>query len=101
MRILTVLLSLAAFLFAAACTPTSNTTDSNVIEATGTVQYIEVEGGFYGLVADDGTKYDPSGLPDGFQEDGLRVAFSAEPRENVLTSRMWGQVVRLIEIERL
>ncbi|MEX2400540.1 MAG: hypothetical protein WD423_07185 [Rhodothermales bacterium] len=72
-----------------------------MIEATGTVQYVDVEGGFYGLVADDGSKYDPSGLPDDFQEDGLRVAFTAEPRENVLTSRMWGQVVRLIEIERL
>lgn len=85
----------------AACATGNDTTEENVIETTGTVQYVDLEGGFYGLVADDGTRYDPSGLPDEFQEDGLRVEFQAEPREGVVTTRMWGQIVRLIEIERL
>lgn len=88
-------------LIASACTPGNNTTDENVIEATGTVQYIDLEGGFYGLVSDDGARYDPSGLPEAFQEDGLRVEFRVEPREGMLTTRMWGQVVRVIEIESL
>ena len=101
---------LILFLFTAlglaACAPGNNATEDDdgpadgVIETTGTVQYVEVEGGFYGIVAEDGTRYDPSGLPDEFQEDGLRVRFRAEIRENVLTTRMWGQVIRLLEIER-
>jgi hypothetical protein len=99
MRILGLLT--AVVLMAAACTPGNNTSRNGIIEGTGTVQYVELEGGFYGLVADDGTRYDPSGLPEAFQEDGLRVSFQVEPREGVLTTRMWGQVVSLIEIERL
>lgn len=91
----------AVVLIASACTPGNNATSDNVIEATGTVQYIDLEGGFFGLVADDGSRYDPAGLPEAFQEDGLRVEFRAEPREGVMTTRMWGQIVRVIEIERL
>lgn len=100
MRMLMILL-LAAGMAASACTSGNNATNEDVIETTGTVQYVDLEGGFYGLVAEDGTRYDPSGLPEEFQEDGLPVRFRAEPRENVLTTRMWGEVVRLIEIERL
>lgn len=80
---------------------TDNTMNSDAIEATGTVVYVDLEGGFYGLMAEDGARYDPSGLPEAYQQDGLRVSFTVEPRENVLTSRMWGRVVRLVEIERL
>lgn len=99
MRILGLLT--AVVLVAAACTSGNNTSRNGMIEGTGTVQYVDLEGGFYGLVADDGTRYDPSVLPEAFQEDGLRVSFRLEPREDVLTTRMWGQVVRLVEIERL
>lgn len=100
MRFLLVFLMVVG-LAAPACTSGNNTTDENVIVTTGTVQYVDLEGGFYGLVADDGTRYDPSGLPEEFEEDGLRVEFRVEPREGVLTTRMWGQVVDLKEIERL
>lgn len=103
MRLLFVMLIAAAL---AACATGNNSADENasdpdVIEGTGTVQFIDLEGGFYGIVADDGSRYDPSDLPAEFQEDGLRVEFRAERREGVVTMRMWGQVVRLIEIERL
>ena len=96
-----ILLLFAAFFAAAGCTPSNNATDEDVIETTGTVQYVDLEGGFYGIVAEDGTRYDPGGLPEAYQEDGLQVSFRAEPREGVLTTRMWGEVVRILEIERL
>lgn len=98
---LSLILSLMLIALGAGCASGDEATTDRMIETTGTVQYVDLEGGFYGIVAEDGTRYDPSGLPEEFQEDGLRVEFRAEPRENVLTTRMWGEVVRILEIERL
>lgn len=83
------------------CQSTSRTADEDVIQTTGTVQYVQLEGGFYGIVAEDGTKYDPTNLPDEFEEDGLRVRFRAELKEDVLGFHMWGKIVELLEIQRL
>lgn len=104
MRMARVLL-LAAALTAVGCAPGNESSreqsEESVIEAAGTVRYVDLEGGFYGIVADDSTRYDPSGLPEEFQEDGLRVRFRAEPQEDVMTTRMWGRVIHLLDIERL
>ncbi|GIV57848.1 MAG: hypothetical protein D6746_05785 [Bacteroidetes bacterium] len=65
---------------------------------TGTIHYVDLEGGFYGLVADDGTRYLPLNLDASFRKDGLRVRFEAVP-EDVLTLQQWGRPVRLTAIE--
>ena len=70
------------------------------IEATGTVRYIRIEGGFYGIIGDDGGKYLPLNLPKEFKVDGLRVRFTAKVR-NVATIYMWGVPVEILSIERL
>jgi hypothetical protein len=72
--------------------------DPNVIQATGVVQHQDLEGGFFGLVADDGAKYDPGTLPPEFQKDGLRVKFTAR-KTNAMTTRMWGTTVEVQKIE--
>jgi len=72
-----------------------------IVSDTGTIRYIDLEGGFYGIVADDSTRYLPDSLDVRFREDGLRVRFRAERRDDVLTAQMWGQPVRLIDIARL
>ena len=65
---------------------------------TGTIQYIDLEGGFYGIVDDDGDKYDPVNLQDEFQEDGLRVKFSFKILTNTVSTHMWGTLIELTEI---
>ena len=72
--------------------------DPNVIQATGVVQHQDIEGGFFGLVADDGAKYDPGTLPAEFQKDGLRVRFTAR-KTSAMTTRMWGTTVEVEKIE--
>lgn len=67
---------------------------------TGTIQYIDLEGGFFGIVADDGAKYLPINLDEAFQKDGMRVRFEAEPVD-VMTIYQWGTPVRLLSIEAL
>jgi len=68
---------------------------------TGTVRYIDTEGGFYGIVTDDGKKLDPVNLPQEFQKDGLRLRAQVEPLKERVSIRMWGTPVRIIEFQRL
>lgn len=70
------------------------------VPMTGTILHLDIEGGFYGLVADDGTRYLPLDLDEAFQQNGLRVRFEAEPAQ-VLTLQQWGRPVRLTRIEAL
>jgi len=88
-------------LFAISCSNhDAQTADPNVISSTATVRHQDIEGGFYGLVTDDGTKYDPGTLPEAFRKEGLRVKFTAR-RTNALTTRMWGTTVEIDHIEAL
>ena len=68
---------------------------------TGTVRYISLEGGFYGIVTDTGEKYLPLNLPEEYRVDGLRVEFKARIRRDVVTIYMWGIPIEIIEIRRL
>ena len=73
-----------------------------VVNGTGTVESIELEGGFYGIVADDGEHYDPlSSLPQEYAVDGLRVYFSVRICEDCASFHMWGYIVEIISIARL
>ena len=49
------------------------------IDGNGTIHYEDLEGGFYGIMADSGERYLPINLNDTFKIDGLRVKFSAYP----------------------
>lgn len=67
----------------------------------GTVKHQEIEGGFWGIVSDDGSMYHPvEGLPHSFKQDGCRVAAEVEPA-NVMSFAMWGQNVRITSIKRI
>ena len=76
------------------------TTNDGLIHSKGTVKYLSFEGGFYGIVGDDGKNYDPINMPQEFKVDGLRVQFVANIT-NYLSFHMWGYVVKLVSIERL
>lgn len=71
------------------------------VSGMGTITFFDLEGGFYGLVADDGAKYDPMTLDEAFQQDGLRVRFRARLRTGVMTIRQWGKPVEILEMARL
>ncbi|WP_298665634.1 hypothetical protein [uncultured Methanofollis sp.] len=70
------------------------------ITGTGTVTYIDLEGGFYGIVADNGTHYLPLDLDPAFEQDGLKVTFTLEPARDIMTIQQWGTPVKVISIER-
>lgn len=68
------------------------------VSGAGTVQYIDLEGGFYGIVADDGTQYLPLNLPEEFSENNLTVEFDAVIREDVATIQQWGIPIEITAI---
>ncbi|NIQ04784.1 MAG: hypothetical protein GWO20_03335 [Candidatus Korarchaeota archaeon] len=75
-------------------------TSSDVIIDIGTVQYIHLEGGFYGIITDNGTPYLPLNLPPPYKIDGLRIWFKAKPKP-VFTYYMWGRPIEITGITRI
>ena len=75
--------------------------ESEIIYGKGTIKFINLEGGFFGIVGEDGKKFDPIDLNDKFKQDGLRVRFKLKLTSDVLTIRMWGTPVEIVEIEKL
>lgn len=68
---------------------------------TGTITYVDLSGGFWGIEGDDGQKYTPNDqLPDTFHQEGLKVKAELRPA-NGFGIFMWGQQVNVIKIEQL
>lgn len=74
--------------------------DPNIRYGTGKIWYMDVEGGFYGIVSDDGEHYDPINLASEFQVDSLQVSFTVKILDMV-SIHMWGTAVEILEIEML
>jgi hypothetical protein len=67
----------------------------------GTVRYVDLEGGFYGIITATGGKYLPMNLDPEFRVDGLAVEFTARERQDISTTAMWGVPVELTSIRKL
>jgi hypothetical protein len=72
-----------------------------VMQVTGKIAFITIEGGFYGIVGDDGAQFDPLNLPEEFRRDGLAICATLRPVEGVVTFRMWGTIVEIVSIEKI
>jgi len=95
--VMSILLVLSTFLFILLCHEYGVP-----VSGTGTIRYLSFEGGFYGIYSDDGKRYDPAGgLPEEFQVDGTRVEFTVLSLEYMMSSRMWGEIVRILDIRKL
>jgi hypothetical protein len=74
------------------------------ISGTGTLKHMQFEGGFWGIIADDGKTYDISSACNYFSEDfhidGLRVGFMGYVT-NAGSYHMWGRVLILVDIWRI
>jgi hypothetical protein len=96
-RITVIVIVLVAGLLLQSCT----TENDDAIKVTGTVVYLSLEGGFYGIKGDDGRNYDPTNLSQAFQTDGMRVRFEAKELPGRSSVHMWGTVVELVIIQKL
>jgi len=99
-------LSLFHFFFFHSCTSTISENfgelkrRGDIIEGIGTIIYIELEGGFYGIINND-NHYVPINLPPEFEMDGLRVKFKAKIRKDLVSIHMWGILIELTYINKI
>jgi hypothetical protein len=75
--------------------------DPTLITGSGTVRFLDLEGGFHGIVADDSARYDPGELDARFHRDGLRVRFDLRKVEGAMSIRQWGTIVTVVRIDSL
>ncbi len=63
----------------------------------GTVHYISIEGGFWGIIGDDGKCYEPMYLPSELRRGGLKAEFSIIILKDRVSIRMWGTPVEILD----
>jgi len=64
-----------------------------------TVKYLNLEGGFYGLVSAKGAKFLPINLPEKYKVDGTILRIKGQPINNMMTIQQWGKPFEIIETE--
>ncbi len=69
------------------------------IPFSGKVIWVELEGGFWGIMTHQGQKLDPRGLPESMRKEGLRVKGTIRLLKNMMSIRMWGTLVEITAIE--
>lgn len=89
---------LALVLGCSAAKPVAGEGRQTALQFEARVVHLDLEGGFWGLIAADGSKYDPGRLEQRFMKHGLRVRVQAQAVD-VASIRMWGTPVRIIAIE--
>lgn len=62
---------------------------------TGQVTYIDLEGGFFGIITSDGEQYLPLDLPEEYKLDGLIVIVTGSIDPDAMSIQMWGQPLRI------
>ena len=74
--------------------------DNETVSASGMISYINIEGGFYGIITDAGDNFLPENLTSDFRKDRLRVLF-----EGIITDRpttvQWGRTITLTKIDSI
>jgi hypothetical protein len=79
----------------------SGSAQHTLVRSRGIVLYNDLEGGFYGILADDGSRYLPQNLPREYTEDKLRVNFTAALRPDIITTSNWGTPVEIKTIDTI
>ncbi|MGA7801040.1 MAG: hypothetical protein WCC36_09535 [Gammaproteobacteria bacterium] len=74
--------------------------EARTVTITGKIVHLEIEGGFWGIVASDGAHYDPVNLPKDFQHQDLKVRATLRTKPGLVSFHMWGTLVDVVNIER-
>lgn len=64
----------------------------------GKVVYLAMEGGFYGIISNEGRKYLATNLPGMFQQNNLILRGKAILQPNTLGIHQWGEYIQLLDI---
>lgn len=73
--------------------------EESTLPFTGTIQYFNLEGGFYGIITNNGKKLLPKNLAKEFLVDGTIITFSGSPVKNTMTFQQWGQLFKVDKVQ--
>jgi hypothetical protein len=90
-------IALIVLLFVLTCCINEN---DEIRSETGTVKYISLEGGFYGITGTDNKNYDPVNLSSEYKVDGLKITFKYKISDELASYHMWGTSIELIYISK-
>jgi hypothetical protein len=68
---------------------------SELIKIKGQILFQEMEGGFFGFVADNGKKYTPTGLAKEHLRHGLIIEMTGQPLPDIITFTQFGDVIKV------
>ncbi|GAC13532.1 hypothetical protein [Aliiglaciecola lipolytica] len=71
--------------------------DTEMLTITGTIVHKNLEGGFFGLDANDGKKYMPKGMNKELLRHGMIVQVKGYVLSDVLTFQQYGEVLKVVE----
>ena len=67
----------------------------------GTIEYVDLEGGFFAIRAAGGKVYDPLNLPEEFKKSGLSVQFKGIERHDLASVHMVGILIEISDIKNI
>ncbi|QYJ85782.1 hypothetical protein K0I73_16660 [Shewanella mesophila] len=70
-----------------------------IVMRQGTVRYINLEGGFWGIINDDGSHLLPQNLAKEYRKDGLRLSYKAQEIKDMMTIQQWGILSNLSDVK--
>ncbi|MBN1123986.1 MAG: PQQ-binding-like beta-propeller repeat protein [Sedimentisphaerales bacterium] len=74
-------------------------TSERVYEVIGTVRYQQLEGGFFGIVTEDGRRFNPVNLPEQYRINGFKARFRLQDAKDQISIHMWGKLVEVLTVE--
>lgn len=101
-KILVLVLVVVISLLGAVIAYEMNACMQNIVAGTGTVVFLSFEGGFTGIIGDNGEHYDPINWGPEFKVvDGMRVFFIAKILPDRFSFHMWGRIVEMLYIQKI
>lgn len=67
----------------------------------GKVVYLNLEGGFWGIVDQSGEQWRPVNMPEQLKAEGKEVEIKAREVEEDMSIFMWGTPVRILSFQTL
>ena len=78
---------------------THSLADDKQLWHQGTIKYFNLEGGFYGLITENGNRYLPLNLAKEFHQNGAVVKFTGKAEPGMMTIQQWGTPFTITDIK--
>ena len=72
--------------------------ENKILQFSGSVIYVPIEGGFWGVITDNKIRLDGN-IPQKYKVEGLRVKGLYQVSGDATSYHMWGKVVNFVEFE--